>query len=426
MRIAVFNQDWFVQEWREAGHDVKTFGRYQHLDNRPPLLSHFDTVFWGVDPGYRPDVIVIHDDSSPFTYRGFEHTDIPVVFYSVDSHHHYLMHAAFADCADATFVAMKDYLPHFASSGSEVRWFPLWSSVYVEPSKNKQYGASFVGTLNPKLNPQRVEFFEELKKLVDVKCLYGNWTDIFPFSEIVINQTVKGDLNFRVFEAMMSGALLLTERSGNGLNDLFQEGKHLVTYQKHNHEEAAEKIRYYLEHKSEALEIAAAGREEIMRSHRTEHRAAQMLECLTTIKKRRGKKRCFGAAVNYIALARALSKIEQAACVLSLATALSNVEDALKQTEVLDEVAAAEIVAGAINYDLITKSRSGANLIVQLAEAFPDQDIIGLCAIRALLQAGDLNEAAKRAYRYRDGKPSETYALIDQAVEQLLFKDVIG
>ena len=424
MRIAVFNQDWFVQEWRDAGHDVQTFGRYTHMANQPPLLSHFDTVFWGVGPGYQPDVIVIHDDSSPFTYRGFEHTDIPVLFYSVDSHHHYLMHAAFSDCADATFVAMKDYIPHFESSGSTVTWFPLWSSVYVEPQAQKLYGASFVGTLNPKLNPQRIEFFDRLKSKVDVNCLFGNWPEVFPCSEIVINQTVKGDLNFRVFEAMISGALLLTERSGNGLNDLFTDGQHLVTYEKHNHEEAAEKIRYFLENKTAAREIAAAGRAEVMRAHRTEHRAATMLETLKSLKKRRGHKRCFGAAVNYVSLARALSKIEDAACLLALASALSNVEDGLKQSEILDEVAAAEIVAGAINYDIMAKSRAGSKLILQLAEAFPNQDIIGLCAIRSLLQSGDVSEASKRAAKYRDGNPGETYALIDQAVEQLFFKEV--
>ena len=161
-----------------------------------------------------------------------------------------------------------------------------------------------------------------------------------------------------------------------------------------------------------------------MRAHRTEHRAATMLETLKSLKKRRGHKRCFGAAVNYVSLARALSKIEDAACLLALASALSNVEDGLKQSEILDEVAAAEIVAGAINYDIMAKSRAGSKLILQLAEAFPNQDIIGLCAIRSLLQSGDVSEASKRAAKYRDGNPGETYALIDQAVEQLFFKEV--
>ena len=46
---------------------------------------------------------------------------------------------------------------------------------------------------------------------------------IYSESKIVLNASINGDLNMRVFEALTSGALLVTDRIENGLDTLFAQ-----------------------------------------------------------------------------------------------------------------------------------------------------------------------------------------------------------
>src|SRR5690606_12209245 len=180
-----------------------------------------------------------HDNSAPIIVDGLEEVEVPTLFYSIDTHHHYDFHRYLAHVFDYTLVAQKDYIPEFERVGGVVEWMPLWAPKHFEPAREKRFGAGFVGTLDEKLNPDRVRVFGELGELVSVLYKQGHYFEIFPYSELVINQTVKGDMNFRIFESMMCGACLLTEEGGNGLTDLFTPGEHLLTYRRNDAADAA-------------------------------------------------------------------------------------------------------------------------------------------------------------------------------------------
>ncbi|MCX5757055.1 MAG: glycosyltransferase [Candidatus Hydrogenedentes bacterium] len=80
--------------------------------------------------------------------------------------------------------------------------------------------------------------------------------EIYAQTKIVVNACVNRDVNMRVFEGMASGALLVTDEA-DGLEDLFEEGKHLVVY--HRDEDAIGLIERYLEDADARERIAAAG-----------------------------------------------------------------------------------------------------------------------------------------------------------------------
>ena len=253
MKILVLNQDWFVEDFKALGHEVVTAGTRNHLDYVVQFpVEDVNHLLSRIGNNFYPDFVLVLDESTAITVSGLEDLKVPICFYSVDTHHHHEVHSLLMHAFDFAYVAHKDYLGLVQNDYCDTKWLPLYASRYLEPAEKKEYGAVFVGTLNPKLNQDRVNFFEELQKRVPVFVTSGDFASIFPKSEIVINQTVKGDLNFRVFEAMMSGAMLLTEESSNGLFDLFQNGVHLVTYKKNDIEDASNKIQYYLEHKDEA------------------------------------------------------------------------------------------------------------------------------------------------------------------------------
>ena len=73
----------------------------------------------------------------------------------------------------------------------------------------------------------------------------------------------------RVFEAMGAGSLLLTDKV-DSLDELFQDGVHLVTYS--SLDEAVDKAKFYLKNDSLREKIALSGYKEVMDKHTIDHR----------------------------------------------------------------------------------------------------------------------------------------------------------
>lgn len=96
------------------------------------------------------------------------------------------------------------------------------------------------------------------------KNLFEDAAKKFCQSKIVFNISIGDDVNMRCFESMATGSFLLTNWLPT-LDDLFEDGKHLVTYK--TIDEAIEKAHYYLEHEDEREKIALAGMEEVLSKH---------------------------------------------------------------------------------------------------------------------------------------------------------------
>ena len=83
----------------------------------------------------------------------------------------------------------------------------------------------------------------------------------------------------RVFEIMACGTFLLTNRiKDNGFDQLFEEGKHLVTYS--SDRELLSLIKYYLENEKERENIAAQGHKLAVSRHTYFHRIQAMFNYL--------------------------------------------------------------------------------------------------------------------------------------------------
>lgn len=222
MKLLLLNQNWFAEEFRAAGHEVVVAGFGRQFEVRfEYAILHIDSVIKALPNGFEPDAIIVYNKSSPWFVAGLEETTRPVLFYSVDTQHHAQLHRYLGQMADHTYVVQKDFASPFHELGMTPEWLPLWASRYVEAQETRERDVCFIGNMNRELNPWRVDFFDELQKLQKVFIAQGQYWDYFPTSEIVINQTVKGDLNFRVFEAMMCGTLLLTERWETGSSSCF-------------------------------------------------------------------------------------------------------------------------------------------------------------------------------------------------------------
>ena len=92
-----------------------------------------------------------------------------------------------------------------------------------------------------------------------------------------INVAENNANNMRLYEATGVGALLITDRKDN-LGELFEIGKEVVAYS--SPEEAAELIRYYLDHPVEAEAIARAGQARTLRDHTYKSRMEEVVPML--------------------------------------------------------------------------------------------------------------------------------------------------
>lgn len=92
-----------------------------------------------------------------------------------------------------------------------------------------------------------------------------------------INVAENNANNMRLYEATGVGAMLLTDRKDN-LHELFEIDKEVVAYS--SKEEAAELVRYYLDHPQEAAQIAKAGQARTLREHTYEKRMHELVPIL--------------------------------------------------------------------------------------------------------------------------------------------------
>jgi len=159
-------------------------------------------------------------------------------------------------------------------------WLPHAAEpeAYPNTEQVKKYDVCFIGNM---AGANRVEFldkmFKEFPNFFYGKRLFEEAATIFKSSRIVLNLSVKDDVNMRVFETLCCGGFLLTNELP-GLSYLFEDKKHLVTYK--TTEEAIEKAHYYLNHPEERERIAKQGHEECMKRHTYMHRLTTALETL--------------------------------------------------------------------------------------------------------------------------------------------------
>jgi len=234
----------------------------------------------------KPDLILVVD---PIRRAfNFSRLNVPTAYYAIDSHVNFDSHIKDARVQeyDYLFVAQKDWIPKYRELGCErVYWLPSACDPEIHKRHNLPiiYNICFVGNpwkgmseralrRFPYIKP-RAQLISKLEKefnmFVGQKHLH-DMARVFSQSKIVFNKSLRGDLNQRVFETLSCGRLLLTDRIGNGLEEIFADKKHLVIYDEWD--DLVEKIKYYLKNEDEREQIALNGQKEVHQKHTYTHR----------------------------------------------------------------------------------------------------------------------------------------------------------
>lgn len=281
MKILNIEGPYFVKSFRSLGHEVLTVGQDPRCD---VVLSDMLSLkgLWNLleGQGFRPDIALWADMCRPPLVLGLETLPCLTVGFSIDQYCN-PWHVPLSAGHDIFLVAQKDYVPMFQDPRlpRHVEWFPLFCDLDLDldPGLERDIPVSFVGTLDPPLNPARRPFLETFRRGVPLVLRQGDYHPVFARSRMVLNQCAVGELNFRIFQAMSCGPALLTESCENGFAELFTPGEDLYAYARGDAAGAAATARQALD-SPRLAEVARSGQHKARTRHSSLARARRILK----------------------------------------------------------------------------------------------------------------------------------------------------
>ncbi len=237
-----------------------------------------DRVLKKLPSDYQPDIVNISARNVNFKPIGLHRFGCPTVMKIGDTFHWgdgslsgIVKYCQQLQCDYHWVYQGVQHLHFFVEAGlKNVFWLPGTMAIdpYIPPPANeKKIEVVFRGSRS-EFHVQRsrlISFLEKSGVEIDIaRKPYKQSLEDYPKSKIALNCSLNGDLNRRVFEVLMAGGFLLTDRLSPqaGLSQLFQEGIHLECYG--DDQELLGKITYYLKNPQIAEQIAVAGHRQLL------------------------------------------------------------------------------------------------------------------------------------------------------------------
>ena len=201
------------------------------------------------------------------------------IFWSIDSHCVLNKHldTCRKNLIDIVLCSTYSHMDRFPWTKNF--WFPnCYPDDLIKPNwqAEKKWDVGFCGNIQ-----NRGPWLSRLRKL------YGLRTDVMKIGmdmvraihsyRIHFNRNIADDLNYRTFETLGCGTLLITNETDQ-LSDLFEIGNHLVTYD--SPEDLHDKIDYYLAHPDIANRIARLGYAHASTHHTYVARAKKLIKII--------------------------------------------------------------------------------------------------------------------------------------------------
>ncbi|MGQ0555894.1 MAG: CgeB family protein [Nitrospiraceae bacterium] len=234
--------------------------------------------------GFEPDYVVfVEGGSMRLLPVGLECVECLTAWYGIDTHMDYAKHLRIGRLFDVTFLAQKEYVERMRADGiRQVHWLPLGFAEELLPSPmpERTIDIAYVGSEQVAANPLRHALLEALRREFP-STRFGAASPnemgrIYAGAKLVFNKSVNNDVNMRFFEAAGAGGVLVTDRiRNNGVEELFEEGKHYVSYQ--GHDSLIQVVRGLLADPQRCAAISKSAHCHVLEHHTYRHRAQSLL-----------------------------------------------------------------------------------------------------------------------------------------------------
>lgn len=242
--------------------------------------SHPDMeqIIAGTDTANYPTLYLWVETGGGYYPLNLDTLPCPKVCYLIDSHLFLDFHLEWAKQFDMVFIAQREYLDDFRRQGMRAHWLPLGCDPEVHRRFDvpKIHPVGFVGGI--KIGSRREVLLSTLASQIPVhyeRCYLEDMARVFSQSLIVFNEALRNDLNMRVFEAMSTGSLLLTDMARNsGQEELFRDGEDYAIYRDNT---VCDVARFYLDNEELREQIAVRGQRLVHNAHTYAHRVDDLL-----------------------------------------------------------------------------------------------------------------------------------------------------
>jgi Glycosyl transferases group 1 len=258
------------------------------LDWSVPLDSSLTEVLSGLP--FQPDYLLHPDSGFPFLPDGITQSIVPTIRLDVDTYAFTRRRIRWASLFDHVAVCHPGFEALFQRKLEHSSTLLLAHAVHREyfelPEIERNFDFGWVGQIAGPIYKKRTAWLPRLASRFHT----NDWSEshtiegvagIYRRSRIVVNigrDDFPQDANLRVFEALASGALLLTALP-NELTSLgFVPGVHFIGF--HDEAELHRLVRRYLDDESARIRIAQAGRDKTLQDHTYDNRVDALLQHL--------------------------------------------------------------------------------------------------------------------------------------------------
>lgn len=205
------------------------------------------------------------------------------IFWSIDSHKDFERHAQFIidNSFDIALVSSFNYVSQFKSRLIDSYWFPnCYPSDLIKPTdfKNRSVEIGFCGSKSNR-GDWLAKLSSEFNFQLSINVLAEEMVKELYSFKICWNRNESDDINFRTFEAMGAGCLMLTNETP-GINCIFDNT--IIQFYA-DYTSCIDKIKYFFANQRERERIAITGYNEVRKMHSYDARVADFIKIVENV-----------------------------------------------------------------------------------------------------------------------------------------------
>nr|WP_321259658.1 glycosyltransferase [uncultured Pseudodesulfovibrio sp.] len=353
--------------------------------------------------GKKPDLVLqVERMASRTILIGLDQVDAPVMLWCIDPHLNAHWHSVYARLFDVVCSTQKAWIDKLGQSGApDIRWLPWYG--HQEPFihwNEREHGLTFVGRVTDQRPTRKwmVGFLRDKTVGSPLTLREGlafpDMMTLYRASRVIPNESIFGEVNFRLFEGASCGCLVLGQDIEEQA-ELFEPGREMDTYS--HVVELGEKLSMYQANPRLAGAMGRAAHARIKAEHLPDHRAARILEFAADA----GRNRVAGREADKWTALTACALAEAGLVDIAHADLLSRLASVSQDAEVVSMALRVQTMAGV---DPVLEQ----NVMTLLTNPAPgDVSKLNQTASLAALKLNNFDAAKAFWYRYLEAKGIE-------------------